>query len=99
MVDAPADDSPLEDRTVLEAISVFGARLRGVTVQADTPGLADELQRRWDAEGHAPPPRFAPDSVPGRVLRLARTGAARLPDTWQARLRRGVELARRRRRS
>lgn len=83
---------------MLQAISVFGARMRGTTHQADTAGLAQELQRRWDAEGHAPTPRFAPDSVPGRVLRLARAGAARLPDAWQARLRRGVELVRRRRR-
>lgn len=86
----------MDDAAVLRAISVFGARARGVLAEDDTPELAEELRRRWDAEGHAPV-RYAPDSVAGRVLRLARTGASRLPGPLRVRVRRGLELARRRR--
>ncbi len=67
---------PLSDDDVVTAITVFGARIRGESVAADTPELATDLQQRWDAEGHAPDSRLR-RSV-RLVRRIARSARSRL---------------------
>lgn len=75
---------------MVQAISVFGARVRGVASADDTPALAGELQRLWAAEGHPPVDGDGSGGRRARLLDRGRRVARRLPPAWQDVLRRAV---------